>query len=574
MDSRLHWLESVSHSGEELAPPPVSFGFSSNTELQKTQNHYVFTNVLADNIAARNNESSSPESIPLSLTAQELTLEESKTYMRWYSDILARTNLRTITMADVCQFLNNFRLSAGALEKISRIFSKILSLINIGEFFALLRVVSHALDGKEPSRMLIKVKTVVPLPPSILLKKRQNDEDDEPKQPEAPQPSAPLDLDLFTQFMLTGERPEDRAPKKRLKKMKSVKFSDQIVSDIHDMPQLQNSSQLDYLLPMDQLLSKMAGRNVAFPNIPRPVASPDPEEKQILKDMESQINHFRNLNSVDTMLVDGVPSNIHLHANAFSPLPQGRLLPQLLKPNMTGPAQMAKMGYANTDPNMHSNTNLDTNMNTNANVANNTMLRPNATGPADMARFLPVNGAPSISLQSFTDQMTDTFANTASNARIGSDKELPPPPIPATRRVRSMSQPNPTREEEHNHASGADENGYGYHLSAPNFLAEPDLRFRSASLSPVPPIPPRSPQGRVPPPPPPSRRRGGSTASSPQPPESYSIDSIIRETPPTIPPKTPLYQHTDSSSSTTNILDDLKALQEEVDKIRDMTGGF
>ena len=44
------------------------------------------------------------DGIPLSLTAQELTLQESKTYMRWYSDILARTNSRTISIHDVYNF--------------------------------------------------------------------------------------------------------------------------------------------------------------------------------------------------------------------------------------------------------------------------------------------------------------------------------------------------------------------------------------------------------------------------------------------------------------------------------------
>ena len=77
------------------------------------------------------------------------------------------------------------------------------------------------------------------------------------------------------------------------KKSKSVKFSDEV--DVHDaslispaqspllVDQLQllqqQQQQLDYLLPMDKLLQQMK--------------KPDEEEKEVLKDMESQMNHFK-----------------------------------------------------------------------------------------------------------------------------------------------------------------------------------------------------------------------------------------------------------------------------------------
>ncbi|KAM9894406.1 hypothetical protein OXX79_008727, partial [Metschnikowia pulcherrima] len=89
-----------------------------------------------------------------------------------------------------------------------------------------------------------------------------------------------------------------------------------------------------------------------------------------------------------------------------------------------------------------------------------------------------------------------------------------------------------------------------------------------------PPVPPRSPLGQtqklVPPPPPPRLRRT-SNSSSPAP--HSGTGSPV---PPPLPAKIPnsVYQSSDGVSSTANILDDLKALQEEVDKIRDMTGGF
>lgn len=561
MDTQFNWLGSLppaaSNSDQGLAPPPVSFSVTSEAVHEKDPKfHTLYANASADSFST---SSQDPGSVPLSLQASELTLEESKTYMRWYSDILARTDLRTIAISDVYQFLSNFKIPDSTKEKIDRIFYKILRLINIGEFFALLRVVSHALQGVEPLRLLITIKTGVPVPPSILSKKRQNEEseDDAKEVDEEAQagsgPPVPLDLDLFTQFMLTGERPGEATTKKKLKKLKSVKFSDQIVSDIQDSYvsdayQMNSVDQLDYLLPMDQLLTRInASRGtLAVPLQDLKVSSPDPEEKQILKDMESQMNHFRNLHSVDTILVDGVPANIHVGQNSDFALPRGQLPLPLLKPNMTGPAQMAQMG-TRTDY-----------------EGSPQPLRPNVTGPADMARLFAPGETPRISLQSFASQISgDTEANTRENALIGKQPEnLHKPPVPATRRARSLSLPNPVL-----HVNGQ---SVGLETPYPN--------YSHGTSSSGPPLPPRSPQdGFRPKPPPPPRARRVSASPSP-------VSGGIA--PPPIPAKIPqgsvyqstpngmIYQNTDSSSSTANILDDLKALQEEVDKIRDMTGGF
>ncbi|KAG7663968.1 uncharacterized protein J8A68_002529 [[Candida] subhashii] len=524
-------------------------------------------------------------SIPLSLTAQELTYQESKTYMRWYSNILARTNSRTITMNDVFNFLNNFKLSKEVKEKICKMFSKILYSINIGEFFALLRVISHALSGKEPSRSLIKIQAPVPTPPSILSKKRQNDDEDHDDRDNDINESAtelngsengsqdsnkPLDIDSFTQFLLTGERPDELRKKRKSKKLKSVKFSDQI--DVHDSSFANSPSgsprpqeQLDYSLPMDQLLNRMKSQPGPSQLSQEQEQEMDEEEKEVLKDMASQINHFQNLHSVDTASIGGVPSSLHFH--------DGYSNDNLLQPNMTGPAQMAHMMSPSPEPDL-----LQPNMtgpNQMAQYINRTNdnpspLRPNVTGPVDMARiFAPGNGqqqsqdqqqqssqsqsGPKVSLQAFTSQMTgNTMENTLQNAKIGQDMEalskpLLQAPIPPVRQ-RSVSSPMPQTPQ--------------ISITVPN--------DRNGLHSPQvpPPVPPRSPLGRGPPPPPPSRRRN-TTASS--------------NVPPPLPPKVPheapasngggLYS-TGGNDSTANILDDLKALQEEVDRIRDMTGGF
>lgn len=543
--------------------------------------------------SADNLNQAADQSIPLSLTAQELTLQESKTYMRWYSDILARTNSRTITMQDVFNFLHNFRITSTMKDKIRQIFLKILHSINIGEFFALLRMISHCLLGSEPLRQMIKIQAPVPTPPSILSKKRHNEEEElathnDVEDTTDDSAGKPLDIDSFTQFMLTGERPGDLHKKKRLKKLKTVKFSDQIVTDVHEVSSPPES--VDYAsLSMDQLLQlkqqSQADQSRA-----------DEEEKQVLAQMGLLVNNFQHLNAVDTALIDGTPANIHVGDSAnqgtqklqrnmtgpaqmaqmFSPSPE----PPLLKPNMTGPAQMAQMYRADSQgylsPNAQNNaTSLSPNAGTlspNAETLspsgmsgvglspngigrssqngvgyddyfglglqtanqgpsdqNLSPLRPNVTGPADMARiFSPPEQSqevPQISLQSFTSQMTgNTQSNTMQNRNVldnsYANRSLPPPPVPTTRRTRSVSSPTPR-------------------ITSPNS------------------------SGRVPPPPPPLRRRNVSNAAPPLPPK---VSSPYPEGNGDI--------YSSSNSSTANILDDLKALQDEVDRIRDMTGGF
>lgn len=550
--------ESKSSSEPYLAPPPVSFEYNSATAPPKVPQSRSSQNSTPFNTTPDQGVNSS---IPLSLTAKDLSLQESKTYMRWYLDILARTESRTISIADVYHFLGNFRISESIKTAINRIFAKIFHSVNIGEFFALLRVISHALQGQSPSRGLIKVPTDVPTPPSILWKKRQN-EDNESEEESivvADQNlqllnsnSGPLDLDLFTQFMLTGERPGENVPKKRLKKLKTVKFSDEVETNYADdfltkLPSSSQSDTIDYSLPMDQLMSRMNAAKASTSTLQVPVdngagklLSPDPEERQILQDMESQMNHFQNLHSVDTILVGGVPSNIHLHLNSDFSLPRNMLpQPVPLKPNMTGPAQMAQMG-------LYNGVRLED--------ADFNYTDPTLEGPQRMASlFAPTpNEAPKITLESFTSQMTGN---------------LPQQNDPsATPRVRSLSHPNPI----YLHSQWLEPNS-DINTPPPRSLFTSGIR--SASLSPRPPIPPRAfnnSQGRPAPPPPRARK-----TSTSQPTSSFFAYEYNQQAPP-LPEKIPnesFYQNLENNS-TANILHDLKALQEEVDKIRDYTGGF
>lgn len=571
------WLNvpsSGNSSGTNSPAPPVSFGYKSSASLRNRSSENIpFRNTSADQLLNRNSRSSdlskqgnesngdTEDSVPLSLTAQDLTLQESKTYMRWYSDILARTNSRTITMNDVYNFLNNFKISHAVKEKINKIFQKILQSINIGEFFAVLRLISHALKGEDPKRMLIKYKTQVPIPTSILSKKRHNEDDGddsdgnlEMAEDSNTEPKKPLDLDSFTQFMLTGERPDEKPKKGRSKKLKSVKFSDQIVTDIHDdsfaspigSPSPQSQA-IDYSLPMDQLLNRM--RN----NPPtQQLQQQDEDEQEILKDMESQINHFKNLHSVDTASIGGVPANLDFQPGHS----------QLLRPNMTGPAQMSQLFSPSPEtqglkPNMTGPNQMQQMRETNGPLS---PLNPNVTGPNDMAKIFAPQASqetPQITLQSFTDQMTgntqaNTLVNSTRTTTNGSpmrstsasqvDRPLPPPPVPAARRSRSVSSPMPSVLSSMPQDGPRDNNSaISLHSDSPL----PQVNGHEKS------------QHKVPPPPPPPSRRRAATSSPP---------------PPPLPPKSTIYSN--ENDSTANILDDLKALQAEVDRIRDMTGGF
>lgn len=581
METQFDWLQSVRNdtlpNGQSnLGHPPVSFEFnaaaSTNSVSSTPPPVPESRSKYSDTQLANYSRQDTQESIPLSLTAKDLTLQESKTYMRWYSDILARTNLRTISIADVYQFMSNFKISDTIKNAINRIFFKISRLINIGEFFALLRVISHALQGQSPSRALIKIQTAVPLPPSILWKKRQkddNDSEDEPVHNSAPQQQLnnnnPLDLDLFTQFMLTGERPGEKASKKRLKKLKTVKFSDEVETSYRDdfltttTTPSQELNGIDYSLSMDQLMSRMnASKSSTHLTVPedihRSVHSPDPEEKQILQDMELQINHFQNLHSVDTILVDGVPSNIHVQPNSDFRLPNNMLpQPQLLKPNMTGPAQMAQMGLYNGVKLVD---------------ADYKYTDPTLEGAQRMARlFSPTsNEAPKVTLESFTSQMTGNQPLNTDNQPQGIQAQNTEPATYT--RMRAMSQPSPM------HTPSPWETSNGDYLSArPHANSLFPTGVRSATLSPAPPIPPRASsnsQGRPVPPPPRARKSSVATPNF----GTYTIEND--QVPPPLPLKVPdnsFYQNT-QNNSTANMLDDLKALQEEVDKIRDLTGGF
>ncbi|GME84914.1 unnamed protein product [Ambrosiozyma monospora] len=223
--------------------------------------------VLEMNVASNSTDTLVHEdtAVALSLPMTELDKQEAKTYLRWYNNILSRkTGSRVVAVDDVFRFLANFRIPETIKERIRHVFRKWLDALNIGQYFAMMRLLAHALRGEPLNTALIKVTAPIPKPISIMSRKRlkdDNDNDDSDTNEPNTSPEKKLDLDSFTQFLLTGERP---SPKKKAKNSKKVKFSDQVGVEptratVSEATAASNT--IDFSLPMDQLLERMKGGN-------------------------------------------------------------------------------------------------------------------------------------------------------------------------------------------------------------------------------------------------------------------------------------------------------------------------
>ncbi len=321
------------------------------------------------------------DSIPLSLTADELTKEEAKTYLRWYDYIESHKRRQTgmsvkVTLDDVFHFLHHFGISDAVKRKLMAMFARWAMSLSIGQFFALLRLISHALKGDPILRISIKRVSPIPKPLPIMARGKRQEGDDETTSGEESDRSSvssaedgadgatgakKLDLDSFTQFILTGEKPPDsskgglhssRGKKKMRRKKKNVgakegnsrkrvKFSDQVVCD--DAPEYDRGqdlaaeqpneatalSLLDFQLPMGALLKKMEQQRTGealsqqqgqtHENLPNTADATD---------VPLPDNKFQNV-QIDSVSVGGVP-------RSFANVIGSNLQP--LAPNLTGSA--------------------------------------------------------------------------------------------------------------------------------------------------------------------------------------------------------------------------------------------
>jgi hypothetical protein len=386
---------------------------------------------------------------------------------------------------------------------------------------------------------LIQKPAPIPKPKSILSAKRvqEPEEDEEPKE-------TTLDLDSFTQMLMTGE-----TPRKKKMGQKRIKFSDQ-VSIEPTMPKQVQPVKIDLSLPMDQLMK----------NMPNKQQEPINEEEE-LKDI--QVDRFQNIKNVDSALIHGTPSNIP--SIFFDEVLSGTSSPSLeqptpLAPNHTGPVRLlspSHTGPVTMTNGLQESMNVDYFSSRNHHIDSSHSLQPTRTG----------------SLSSSVRQSSPLYQSSSPMHNT--------PPPPPERRLRYSSSPQP-----------AD------HQVTLEQLAQATLPNNNLTPAPPPPritSPNRQPSPMTPAPPPP-RRRGSSQPPLP-PPNIRSVssplyaqqnsypqqNSVIQQNGdqqrPPLPPKIarnnttnshdpyPMYQQQNRSGSTGNILNDLKRLQNEVDRL-------
>ena len=364
--------------------------------------------------------------VPLSLSQSQLTHEEIRTYLRWYKYILARSHSKLVKLNDVFRFLGNFTITESLKQRILAIFRSCKSALNIGQFFAVLRLISRAMiQGVLPSRRMILEKAPVPKPKPILSKQANGEvyeeveEEEAPKTPGGGNAGSSVDFDSFTSLLLTGKTTRKRVRRKILNaefRNKKVRFSESVT--FQDAPTASSSSSdggismaqpsamgsaantpdtndnssaddanvpqgpLDLSLPMDQLLKLMAKRkhnNTALVSKLPSEQQETEEEKEELKDMQDSLSHFKQIQTVDAVtglgqqqqfppgFTPGNPGNAG--AGGISEVPL-----QPLKPTATGSANHFMRQESN-----------DAYINPQAQEPGNVMLplKPTATGSAN-----------------------------------------------------------------------------------------------------------------------------------------------------------------------------------------------
>ncbi|CCE65833.1 hypothetical protein TPHA_0N00530 [Tetrapisispora phaffii CBS 4417] len=296
--------------------------------------------------------------VPLSLSRSQLSNEEIRTYLRWYNYIIAKTHNKLVTIADVFNFMKNFNITAKLKDWVTHIFRTCKNSLNIGQFFALIRLISTSLLTKSlPRRVMIAKPAPIPSPRSILActKEEVYEEVDVPEQ-------EGVDFDSFTNLLLTGKSPNKRIRRRVLnsanKKVRfsgEVKYQDSAPTNDADESYFSSaysnteatsnsvpSGPLDLTLPMDQLLSQMAKRsqsNSALVSELPTEQQETEEEKAELADMQDSLSHFKQIQAPDSATLRSLQTlqqsqNVY-GGNTNNGVPEQIPL-QPLKPTATG----------------------------------------------------------------------------------------------------------------------------------------------------------------------------------------------------------------------------------------------
>lgn len=305
------------------------------------------------------------ESLPANLTVEALALSpaETKTYLRWYTDLLLRKRGETIAVNDAMAFVDNFGLSELDKSRILRLFGGQMVSIEPAQFYAFIRLCGHAKQGRSLRKELAFVSAPVPKPRSILSKRKASEGVDRSESPD-PTTSNPFrktsggakDIDTFMSLM-TG-KPTTSAGAGNGRRKKRVTFDS-------GPPQVAEAAQRS----MEELLRQ---RGVELPVAPSPPVPPVVEKPQE-DEPDVAINpnsHFAQVN-IDSVLVHGT--------SVVPPAPP----PRRLAPNMTGPVQMVQIGALAPDSSLS--------------AVSNAALQPNHTGQLPLPAF-PMARQPSPQL--------------------------------------------------------------------------------------------------------------------------------------------------------------------------------
>lgn len=273
--------------------------------------------------------------VPLSLSQAQLTHEELRTYIRWYNYITARTHGKLIKLVDIFQFMKNFNITEELKSRIFLIFRSCKNSLNVGQFFAVLRLLAKALiAGMLPNRQMILEKAPIPRPRPILNKEGGNEfyEEVEEDIPDGAGdasntqsgPGGKVDFDSFASLLLTGKTVRKRVRRKvknSVFKNKKVRFAEKVT--FQDAPHYGKEKQnkadpdvaspeddsisddgpLDLSLPMDQLLKQLAKKkkNSALVSSVPTEQQETEEEREILSDMKDSLSHFKQIQAPDSV---------------------------------------------------------------------------------------------------------------------------------------------------------------------------------------------------------------------------------------------------------------------------------
>ncbi|QEU58399.1 Scd5 [Kluyveromyces lactis] len=435
--------------GNKLTVSGSTSNFQDSQSKSQTIDGALHSHSESD-IASSYVETAQELQVPLAVPEFQLTPDERKAYLRWFRDLSSRIHSRPITLDDVFNFLANFRIDDAIKERITHIFRTCRYAVNEEQFYAIIRLVAHGLQQHFlPTRRMIPEKAPVLRPKSILSANAGQEVYEEVEEDPNNATDKKVDFDGFASLLLTGKAIQKnirRRIMKRRDQIKKVRFSKNLVTFANDLSTKAMSSismsgkpivtapdntasaesspsddsTLDLSLPMEQLLAKLSSRNqnnsALVKELPSDTQPETQEEREVLEDMKDSLSHFRQIQKVDS--VTQLPNNMSSYESSNSSGREQALEP--LKPTATGSANYL---FRQTVPPSH---------NADANKSDNHILeplKPTATGSANEifknifrrnnpAEHLPQQGrtAPSVPPQrkvQFTEAMKPTSTGSA-----------------------------------------------------------------------------------------------------------------------------------------------------------------